>query len=123
MICTVCHKDYPTFKYGKMRNGKQKNSCERCCLKRKKNKTIEDKQYVNNIKLHKELRKKFEPQRRREYAREYKKNYIRPLSKICPTFGWQRRSCSHCKRPHEFPIRENTIRNKKILLQQLIGAN
>jgi len=78
---------------------------------------------VNNIKVHKELHRHFRPQRRREYAREYAKNYIRPLSKICPTFGWQRRSCSHCKRPHEFPIRENTIRNKKILLQQLIGAN
>ena len=56
-------------------------------------------------------------------CRSWRARGVRDCHKRCPTFGWQRRSCSHCKRPHEYPIMENTIRNKTILLNQLKRSN
>jgi len=83
MICRGCHKDYPNLKFGKMGNGRQKKSCVKCCLKSKKNKTIDDKQKIYLYKVHKELHKYFRPQRRREYYlnSEYKQNLIKEAKK------------------------------------------
>ena len=97
----------------KMVNGKQKKSRFRCCLEKKKNKTIEDKQKIILYKVHKQLHKHFRPQRKREYAKEYAKNHT--IHKKCPAFGRPRRSCSHCMRPHKYPILCKTMDNKKLL--------
>ena len=49
------------------------------------------------------------------YCRKYIQKGIKKAHKRCPIWGWQRRSCQHCKRPHEFPILCKTIDNKKLL--------
>ena len=90
--CTRCHKTKNEVCFKKFKNGNIKQTCIVCSIKRKSNRTTEEKQIMNKIKIHKELKipmiekekrklkikkinkelkKKFSKQRRREYAKEH----------------------------------------------------
>ena len=123
VICIKCSKQRPLNHFHKFNNGNIKQTCKTCSIKKKKDKTTEDKQYLNIIKLNRELRKKFRPQRQREHTVNWRANnpdYVLPSSRACPIWGFQRRSCSHCKRPTEYPIECKTIENMKTLMNELV---
>ena len=120
--CAKCQKFQIQSKFTKYKNGAQKKTCLLCCIKRKKILTEDDKIYLNLNKVHKQLYKKFQPIREREYRRKYASSHIPRSSRRCPVFNWCIRSCSHCKHPERYPIEIKTMENNKILLTSLLNT-
>ena len=73
--CVGCKRDKRQNKFGKFENGNYKKTCLLCSFKRKGVKNIREKQKMNWYKVHKELRRKFKPQRIKEYYQNNKHKF------------------------------------------------